>query len=105
MQITSDSREWIAWRLKEDADVDLFDPEINIRYGCYYLSYLYEKFGDLELAYAAYNAGPTNVEKWLADPSVSKNGKLVNIPFEETRNYVKKVNSARETYQELYEIN
>ena len=44
---------------------DLSDPDINIRYGTFYLHYLIEKFGDNEIAaLAAYNAGETNVAAW-----------------------------------------
>lgn len=60
---------------------DPFDPEDNIEAGVRYLSALLERFsGDLELALAAYNAGPANVEKYGAVP-----------PIEETRNYIDRV--------------
>lgn len=59
----------------------------------------------MECAVAAYNAGPGNVEAWLTDPAISSDGKTLivkNIPFEETRSYVQRVESAKEKYLELY---
>ena len=64
-----------------------------------------DTFGDEECAVAAYNAGPGNVEAWLTDPAISSDGKTLivkNIPFEETRSYVQRVESAKEKYLELY---
>lgn len=82
----------------------LYDSEVSIRYGTYYLRYLYEKFGcNWETALAAYNGGEGNVAKWLNDPQYSDSkGNLTYIPFKETRSYVQKVKDAREMYQNLY---
>lgn len=72
-------------------EYDLKSPEDNILFGTCYLSKLLQKFDDVETALAAYNAGPTNVKKWLADENYSEDGKtLKDIPFEETRNYIQK---------------
>lgn len=83
---------------------DLFDPETSIKYGTYYLKYLLERYdGDERLAIAAYNAGETNVDEWLSVRKYSNDGKTLNeIPFPETREYVKKVESARDVYREIY---
>ena len=89
--------------LSETYDDDaLFEPQISIRYGTFYLSRMYDRFGDWELAFAAYNAGPTTVSRWLKDEAYSKDGKLVHIPYEETENYVKKVTDTVEKYKEYY---
>lgn len=89
-----------------DIPEDLSNPEVNIRIGCYYLNLLYEKYGDMELAVMAYNGGKGNVDKWLADESLSDgNGGLVEIPYEETKKYVEKVFNALDTYNELYNQN
>lgn len=82
----------------------LFDPEVAIRYGTYYLQYLYRTFSyDWHLVFAAYNGGEGNVVKWLKNPEYSDlKGNLTHIPFSETRAYVSKVENAVKTYQKLY---
>ncbi len=77
---------------------DLSDPDINIRYGTFYLHYLIQKFGDNEIAaLAAYNAGETNVANW-GGSSLS----LDDIPFPETRDYVENVLEKRDEYARHY---
>lgn len=103
MQITKDTFEWILFRLKDQKSEEvLFDYKINIQYGTYLLSYLYSEFGDWDTVFAAYNAGIGSVKLWLADESISENGKLKNIPYKETADYVEKVNKAAEKYKQLY---
>lgn len=81
---------------------ELFDPKVSLDYGGYYLSTLWKQFKDWDLVFAAYNAGPNQVEQWLKDENVSKKGKLVAIPFEETKNYVEKVNYYISYYKDHY---
>jgi soluble lytic murein transglycosylase len=77
---------------------DLSDPDINIRYGTFYLRYLIEKFGDNDVAaLAAYNAGENNVVAWGGS-----NLRLDDIPFPETRAYVEDVLDKREEYARHY---
>jgi soluble lytic murein transglycosylase len=77
---------------------DLADPDINIRYGTFYLRYLMDKFGDNEIAaLAAYNAGETNVIAWGGS-----NLRLDDIPFPETRGYVEDVLDKRDDYARHY---
>jgi soluble lytic murein transglycosylase len=77
---------------------DLADPDINIRYGTFYLHYLIEKFGGNEVAaLAAYNAGETNVVAWGGSDL-----RVDSIPFPETRTYVENVTSKRDEYAERY---
>ena len=80
--------------------LELFDPDVSIRYGTYYLKYLFTRFRNWDTALAAYNAGEGNVAEWLEDDEYSNSdGTLKYIPFKETRNYVKKVNKAIEHYK------
>ena len=81
----------------------LFEPEINIQIGCYYLSYLIKHYKSKETAIAAYNGGMGNVNSWLKDSRYSDGkGKLKNIPFKETRNYVTRVLDAEQKYKSIY---
>lgn len=107
MQMMPSTFEWLTGKehLCENLSAQkLYDPEVSIRYGTYYLRYLYQKFDcNWETALAAYNGGEGNVAKWLNDPQYSDaDGNLTYIPFKETRNYVQKVSDAREMYQNLY---
>ncbi len=86
--------------------LDLFVPESNIRLGCYYLRHLIDIYKDAEMAIIAYNGGTGNVNKWLSDPNFSDgSGGLKQIPYEETRKYVKKVFKTFEIYNRLYKTN
>jgi soluble lytic murein transglycosylase len=73
---------------------DLDDPEINIRYGSWYLRHLLNKYGDERTALAAYNAGQENVDTWRANGS--------GIRFSETRAYVDKVEKLKAIYRDVY---
>ena len=77
---------------------DLSDPDINIRYGTFYLRYLLDEFGNNEVAaLAAYNAGEANVVAWGG-----ANLRLDQIPFPETRGYVEDVIDKRDDYARHY---
>lgn len=71
----------------------LTDPSSNIRLGTFFLGQMYQRFGEhTALATAAYNAGPLRVEKWLpALGTMDARIWIENIPFNETRNYVRRV--------------
>jgi len=73
---------------------DLDDPEINVRYGSWYLRHLLDKYGDERTALAAYNAGQQNVDTWRSE------GK--GIAFAETRAYVKRVEHLKVLYRRGY---
>ena len=73
---------------------DLTNPDINVRYGAWYLRRLLDKYRDERLALAAYNAGQQNVDAWRAD------GK--GIQFPETRDYVNKVERLKGIYRRTY---
>jgi soluble lytic murein transglycosylase len=77
---------------------DLGDPDINIRYGSFYLREMLERFGGNEVAaLAAYNAGPSQVDRWGGDELT-----LEAIELEETRDYVAEVLDKRGAYRETY---
>lgn len=73
---------------------DLRDPEINVRYGSWYLDHLRELYGETRLALAAYHAGQGNVERW------QREGR--GIAFAETRAYVKEVERVKRVYERTY---
>jgi soluble lytic murein transglycosylase len=73
---------------------DLYDPEINVRYGSWYLRHLLDKYGDERTALAAYNAGQENVDRWLA----GRDG----IRFSETRAYVDRVEKLKRIYRDVW---
>jgi soluble lytic murein transglycosylase len=73
---------------------DLYDPEINVRYGAWYLRHLLDKYGSERLALAAYNAGQANVDRWRA--------RRIPIQFEETRDFVERVEHLKDTYRHAY---
>src|SRR5438067_4781855 len=83
---------------------DLATPSVNVAYGSYYLRYLLDHYaGNQMLAIAAYNAGLTNVDRWVADART--NGLPLSdaaIPFPETREYVQRVLSAELDYRAAY---
>lgn len=106
MQMMPETFKWLtsSEHLDENLAVSsIYDPEVSIRYGCYYLRYLFQKFYNWDTVFAAYNGGEGNVAKWLANPEYSDGkGNLTHIPFKETRNYVKKVNREIEYYKNTY---
>ncbi len=77
---------------KEEGTGELLNPLTNIELGTFYLSYLLNKFGNLEVSICAYNAGEGTVLKWLNNKDYSEDGKtLKHIPYPETQNYLNKV--------------
>lgn len=106
MQITPKTGNYIANLLKEKSFNEnmLFNPEINIKYGCFYLSKLSNDFkGDLDLILAAYNGGEGNVRKWI---KIDEEGKKYldpeEVPFKETRYYISKVKKDYKRYKYIY---
>ena len=108
MQIQGPTLEWAVYREGEDAQVtadDLFDPEVNIKYGVMLLSLFLDEFQYPDVALCAYHAGWGNVKKWLKDPDYSDDGVTLKvIPFGDTSAYVERVLGARDKYQELYDL-
>lgn len=104
MQIMPETFEWLGQKLSEDtSQVDIFDPDVNIKYGTFLLSLLYDQFKNPDTAHAAYNAGIGRVRQWLENSEYYKDGKLYNIPYPETRNYVKKIITTTAKYRNIME--
>ena len=84
----------------------LFETEINIILGLNYFNTLLDYYNqNYILAFAAYNAGLGNVQKWIAEGIIKEDGSdIENIPFKETNMYVRKIIKTYETYKELYKI-
>jgi soluble lytic murein transglycosylase len=96
MQLTPTTAQGIATHTGGSAFrlSDLDDPEINIRYGAWYLRHLFRKYHDERLVLAAYNAGQGNVDQWIS--------KGQSIQFPETNAYVQRVEDLKEVYRHAY---
>ena len=105
MQILPSTAEWIAGKFDESyMEGCLFDPETNIKYGCWYLGFLMRRNdGSMRCSSAAYHAGQGTVDKWLADPAYSSDGKTLDkIASDATGTYVERVLKYYEKYEEIY---
>jgi soluble lytic murein transglycosylase len=107
MQITPATAEFIADDSGGTAftQADLATPQVNIAYGAYYLRYLLRRYdGDVRLATAAYNAGETNVNRWIARAGGRDSFDAGDdIPFPETADYVRNVEERRGEYRDRYD--
>jgi soluble lytic murein transglycosylase len=95
MQLLPSTYAWVDGQLKRaETDADIFDPDINIEYGCYYLAYLFAKYDSEVYVLACYNAGESVVASW------ANGGELLveNIPYAETKNYIKKIQRLKRFY-------
>lgn len=106
MQITPDTARFIARDSGGTAftQADLATPQVNISYGAYYLRYLLRRYdGNVPLAVAAYNAGETNVNRWIEAAGGTESFSAEDdIPFPETRDYVNGVLEHRDQYEKHY---
>lgn len=107
MQITEETFDWIKTKIAPSEPVtfdDLYNPEVNIRFGTYYLHYCMERYaGDLATASAAYHSGQGLVDRLLEDARYSDDGvTLHTFPYEQMNLYVHKVERNYKKYQELY---
>jgi soluble lytic murein transglycosylase len=99
MQLQPDTARGIAIRTggTRFQTSDLYNPEINVRYGSWYLRHLLNKYdGDERTALAAYNAGQRNVDLWRAAGE--------GIQFSETRAYVERVEELKGVYRRAYSL-
>ena len=104
MQILESTANEVAKELeKEVTKEELLNPDLNICLGTKYISNLIKKYNNIELAIAAYNAGIGNVDTWIKEGIIQKDGSdIENIPFKETNNYLRKILRDYKLYRQLY---
>jgi soluble lytic murein transglycosylase len=96
MQLLPDTAQGIAERTggSKFRVSDLYDPELNVRYGAWYLRHLLDRYGSERTALAAYNAGQHTVDGWRA--------RGIPIQFAETKAFVDRVESLKRSYRHAY---
>jgi soluble lytic murein transglycosylase len=105
MQLMPETAQWIGEQINEPIHPDaLFNPQVNIKLGTWYLANLLEEFdGEKAQVLAAYNGGRGNVRQWLDNKVWS--GRLEDIhqiPFRETRGFIRRVSTMETRYQMIY---
>jgi soluble lytic murein transglycosylase len=106
MQVQPDTARFIAGlpgRPSPSPD-RLAEPDVNIAYGARFLRYLIDRYRSVDLALAAYNGGPANLGRWLDEARARGEALRVpdDIPFAETRGFVRKVREAIPIYRRAY---
>ncbi|MDZ8222678.1 transglycosylase SLT domain-containing protein [Nostoc sp. ChiVER01] len=105
MQVLPSTAKWIAPQIKVDIKtINLENPNDNIMLGTWYLGHTHDQYNNNSLlAIASYNAGPGNVSKWLQTQTTQDPDEFVEqIPFDETKNYVRQVLGNYWNYLRLY---
>ena len=88
---------------ENNAKEEILNTDNNINIGTKYLSVLLEKYKNVEVAVAAYNAGIGTVDKWIEQGTIKADGTdIENVPYKETNNYVRKILVNYKMYKELY---
>ena len=105
MQLMYSTAEDISKRIDIELNEDnILEPDININLGTKYISMLIQKYNNINLALAAYNAGSGNVDGWIEKGTLKSDGTdIENVPFTETNNYVRKILRDYEIYKNIYE--
>lgn len=105
MQLMYSTAEEISLKVNVELNEEnILEPDINIKLGTKYISMLIKKYGNINLALAAYNAGSRNVDGWINKGILKEDGSdIENVPFKETNNYVRKILRDYEIYKEIYE--
>ena len=108
MQIMKETAEDVARKYNIEIDFNNSEREIlnvqnNIKIGTKYLAVLLEKYKNIEVAVAAYNAGIGTVDNWIEKGIIKSDGSdIENIPYKDTNNYVRKILRNYKIYQDLY---
>lgn len=103
MQLMQSTAEDLAKKSKINLNNEnILEPEVNIQLGTQYIASLLNKYGCVEVALAAYNAGSGNVDKWISSGKIKADGSdIENIPYKETNTYVRKIMRDYEVYKQL----
>ena len=106
MQLMYDTAKDVAQMIGIEIDEEkILEPDENINIGTKYLSILINKYQNIEVALAAYNAGSGNVDNWISDGIIKSDGSdIENIPFKETNNYVRKILRDYKIYCSLWKF-
>ncbi len=93
MQLMPSTAKWVAKQigLKDFSNAHVIDVPVNLSLGSFYLRHVLDDLGHPVLATAAYNAGPGRARRWRAESPLEGAIYAESIPFNETRDYVKKV--------------
>lgn len=108
MQLMEETAKEVARKSNIEMDYNNMEAELkdcykNINLGTKYLSTLLDKYGNKEIALAAYNAGIGTVDNWIEKGVINADGSdIENIPYKETNNYVRKILRNYKIYEELY---
>ena len=107
MQLTEETFDWIKLKIAPSEDLtfdDLYDPETNIRFGTYFVSYCLLRYhDDLATAAAAYHSGWGTVDNLLSQAEYSSDGEtLDHYPYPQMRLYVRKITNSYQRYQDIY---
>lgn len=105
MQIMPSTSNYMLSKLSFDMKdfTDLENPRMNLYIGCNYIKYLKDKFNNDLYVIAAYNGGEGSVVKWIKTYNTSDNDEFIeNLPYEETKNYIKKVFRTYHLYKKIY---
>lgn len=106
MQITEITFDWISGKIedKQSDFEDMYNPELNIKYGTFLLSYLKNELGTKQNILCGYHAGVNKAKEWLNDAQLNSNGEIIEakIPFPDTKAYVDKVMKTYNMYVNLY---
>lgn len=107
MQMTEETFEWIKGKIAPDEELtfdDLYDPQVSVRFGCYYLRLCLQRYdNDVATVAAAYHNGWGTVDRLLTMQEYSADGRtLDSFPYTLMNHYVKKITSCYEAYQRIY---
>lgn len=107
MQMTEETFYWLKGKIAAEEDLtfdDLYDPAVNIRFGCYYLRLCMDRYhGDISTVAAAYHSGWGTVDNLLQREEHSSDGTtLQGFPYSQMSHYVTKITSCYEVYQRIY---